>query len=76
MYYEGRPPLPDPYSRVHRKDRIAYTAEGRAHFMSSTLLQDAVIRNLEIIGEAVKHISGTVKETSPGYPLETDRRAP
>ena len=45
-----------------------YTAEGRAHFMGSTLLQDAVIRNLEIIGEAVKHISETVKETSPDIP--------
>ena len=45
-----------------------YTAEGRAHFMDSTLPQDAVIRNLEIIGEAVKHISGTVKETSPDIP--------
>ena len=30
--------------------------------------QDAVIRNLEIIGEAVKHISETVKETSPDIP--------
>ena len=45
-----------------------YTAEGRAHFMDSTLPQDAVIRNLEIIGEAVKHISGTVKETCPDIP--------
>ena len=45
-----------------------YTAEGRAHFMNSTLLQDAVIRNLEIIGEAVKHLSGTVKEKPPAIP--------
>ena len=29
-----------------------YTISGKDEFMKSTLIQDAVIRNLEIIGEA------------------------
>ena len=33
-----------------------YTEEGRNKFMESSLVQDAVIRNLEIIGEATKKI--------------------
>lgn len=32
-----------------------------ADFMSDTKTQDAVVRNLEIIGEAVKHISSPLK---------------
>ena len=31
-----------------------YTRDGQEAFMASTLIQDAVIRNLEIIGEATK----------------------
>jgi uncharacterized protein with HEPN domain len=45
-----------------------YTAGGKSEFMGSPLLQDAVIRNLEIIGEAVKHLSGPIKESSPDIP--------
>ena len=36
-------------------DRIdAYVGEGRAGFMADSKTQDAVIRNLEIIGQAVR----------------------
>ncbi len=36
-------------------DRIAeYTEGGRAHFFVDTKTQDSVIRNLEIIGQAVR----------------------
>lgn len=42
----------------HIQDAIAriesYTGHGRKAFFDSTMVQDAVIRNLEVIGEAVK----------------------
>ncbi|MFZ3130945.1 MAG: DUF86 domain-containing protein [Desulfosporosinus sp.] len=38
-----------------------YTSTGKEEFMKSTLIQDAVIRNLEIIGEATKNISQELK---------------
>ena len=45
-----------------------YTASGKQDFMGSSLRQDAVIRNLEIIGEAVKHLSTPLKESHPKIP--------
>lgn len=45
-----------------------YTSGGKIQFGSSSLHQDAVIRNLEIIGEAVKHLSVQLKESSDGVP--------
>jgi uncharacterized protein with HEPN domain len=44
---------------------LAYTAGGREEFVASTLIQDAVIRNFEIIGEAVKQISSELKAAHP-----------
>ncbi|MDX2137734.1 MAG: HepT-like ribonuclease domain-containing protein [Chloroflexota bacterium] len=48
-------------------DRIArierYTAEGRAAFMESELLQDGVIRSFEVIGEAIKRMEPTLLAT-------------
>ena len=35
----------------------SYTAEGKDAFLASLLQQDAVMRNLEIVGEATKHLS-------------------
>lgn len=35
----------------------SYTKDGKDFFMANTLIQDAVIRNFEIIGEATKKIS-------------------
>lgn len=37
-------------------------------FLNDTKVQDAVVRNLEIIGEAVKNISGNLKEKYPQIP--------
>lgn len=45
-----------------------YTTGGRAVFMDSPLVQDAVIRNFEVIGEAVKHLSEPVKTKRPDIP--------
>jgi len=36
---------------------IDYTAEGREYFLGDTRTQDAVVRNLQVIGEAVKRLS-------------------
>ncbi|MGA2135734.1 MAG: HepT-like ribonuclease domain-containing protein [Bryobacteraceae bacterium] len=36
--------------------------DGRAAFLLDTKTRDAVVRNLEIAGEAVKHLSSNVRE--------------
>ena len=45
----------------HIRDALArirtYTAGGTRVFMSDTMVQDATIRNLEIVGEAAKRVS-------------------
>jgi uncharacterized protein with HEPN domain len=45
-----------------------YTRGGRNQFLDSTLIQDAVIRNFEIIGEAVKQISDETLDKAPEIP--------
>lgn len=45
-----------------------YTRDGQDAFMASTLIQDAVIRNLEIIGEATKALSPAFREQHPNIP--------
>src|SRR5262245_60471484 len=45
-----------------------YTRDGRDAFLAKTMAQDAVIRNLEIIGEAVKNLSQTVRTANPDVP--------
>ncbi len=56
----------------HILDSIAkineYTAGGRDAFQTSSLIQDGVIRNFEIIGEAVKKISTESKNKYPDVP--------
>lgn len=50
-------------------DRIEqYTAQGRDNFMTSIIVQDAVIRNFEIIGEAAKQISQQTRQKAPDVP--------
>jgi uncharacterized protein with HEPN domain len=45
----------------HIRDAIerieSYTSGGRDGFLTNDMAQDAVIRNLEVIGEAVKGLS-------------------
>ena len=49
--------------------RIAeYTASGEEDFLASTLLQDGVIRNLQVIGQAVKRIPDDVRSRYPDIP--------
>lgn len=40
-------------------------------FLADTKTQDAVIRNLEIIGEATKNISATLREQYPEVPWKS-----
>jgi uncharacterized protein with HEPN domain len=45
-----------------------YTTEGREGFFSDTKTQDAVVRNLEIIGEAVKRVSPGCRDENRDIP--------
>jgi uncharacterized protein with HEPN domain len=47
---------------------LNYTSEGREAFFADTRTQDAVIRNLEIIGEAIRGISPATRAAHPGVP--------
>jgi uncharacterized protein with HEPN domain len=50
-------------------DRITnYVAAGEQAFLSDSKTQDAVIRNLEIIGEAVKSLSVDLKNANADIP--------
>ena len=57
---------------LHIRDAIerieSYTAAGRDGFLAGAMVQDAVIRNLEIIGEAVKNLSSETREQCPEIP--------
>ena len=47
-------------------ERIAeYTESGEDAFLASRLIQDGVIRNLEVIGEATKNISEDLRAANP-----------
>ena len=45
-----------------------FTTAGRSDFMTDSKTQSAVIRQLEIIGEAVKNLSKAVTESQPDVP--------
>ena len=42
-----------------------FTAGGRETFLKSRLIQEAVIRNLEIIGESSRNISESLRQEHP-----------
>lgn len=46
----------------------AYTAPGYAAYAEDTMMQDAVMRNLEIMGEAAKQVSAVTREQFPDVP--------
>ena len=54
------PPLRHILESIERIE--AYTAPGRDEFLAHTMVQDAVIRNLEIIGEATKRLSSELRD--------------
>ena len=45
-----------------------YTQGGEDEFFARTLLQDAVVRNLEIIDEATKNLSRELRDRYPAIP--------
>ena len=45
-----------------------YTQGGQDEFLAKTLVQDAVVRNLEIIGEATKKLSHELRDLHPEVP--------
>jgi len=46
----------------------SYTASGKEAFFQTRMIQDAVIRNLEIIGEATKNLSPDFRLAHPEIP--------
>lgn len=56
----------------HILDAIAriesYSLGGRGAFLAQPLIQDAILRNLEVIGEAVKGLSPAVRSDAPEVP--------
>jgi len=46
----------------------SYTTSGHRSFSESPLIQDAVIRNFEIIGEATKRLSDSIRGQYPNIP--------
>lgn len=49
-------------------DIQSFTTEGRDAFMADRKTQSAVIRQLEIIGEAVKNLSPSLTQSEPTLP--------
>jgi uncharacterized protein with HEPN domain len=47
---------------------LRYTSGGRDEFFSDSMRQDAVIRNLEVMGEAVRKVSTETREAHPEVP--------
>lgn len=47
-----------------------YTAGGREEFLQRKMIRDAVVRNLEVIGEAVKNLSEDVRARCPSVPWQ------
>jgi len=45
-----------------------YTKTGRESFFASRMMQDAVIRNIEIIGEATRNVPEELKATESAVP--------
>lgn len=45
-----------------------YTAVGRTEFLTTPHWQDATIRQLEVIGEAAKHLSEATRSRQPDVP--------
>lgn len=45
-----------------------YTVQGREHFFADAMVQDAVLRNLEVMGEAAKRLSESYRAAHPEVP--------
>ncbi len=61
--------LKDIIEAIERIDRYLSQVE-RERFFAEELLQDGVVRNLEIIGEAVKNIPDSTRQSRPQIPWQ------
>ncbi len=52
------------------RDLDEYASVGREAFMTDRMRQDAVIRKLEIVGEAVKQVSDATRQRRPEIPCK------
>lgn len=53
---------------LERIERIEGSAVTRDRFLNNSWYQDTVVRNLEVIGEAVKRLSETTRGKAPKIP--------
>ena len=49
---------------------LTYTAKGRDAFFAESVTQDAVVRNIEIIGEAVRGVLASTRRAHPEVPWQ------
>lgn len=58
------------YDIIECCDRVADYINGVSEevYQSNPMLQDALVRNIEVIGEAVKNLSTELKDASPNLP--------
>jgi uncharacterized protein with HEPN domain len=63
---DERFPLVEILERLRRIEQ--FTSQGRAEFFADVKIQDAVLRNLEVIGEAVKRVSASTRLRYPDVP--------
>jgi len=60
---------------LHARDAIRhileYTTEGKDAFLADRKTQDAVVRNLQVVGETIKQLSGRVKQSHPETPWKS-----
>ena len=61
---EDRPYLEDIAEAIARIER--YPAAGRSAFLEDKMAQDAVVRNFEVIGEAVKRLTPSTTDRQSG----------
>lgn len=62
------PKVPLSYMVESLEAIVDYSRGGKQEFLASRLIRDAVIRNLEVVGEAAKQIDSPLREKYPDVP--------